>query len=165
LALKVRPIRLRPSRWKWRLGLAAGPAFWPLPALAIQTHGHPEGLYAHQMGHVVFLGAMIYVCWEIWRRQLSDRPGFRRLFWACLLFGAWNVLTFWGHWAEEGLDSGAIDRQAGYLFRHLHITDLGGLIYYLASLDHLILIPALWLFYAGLRAFLAEQQAEAREKP
>jgi hypothetical protein len=151
--------RLAPLR-KWRFMVAAGLALWPLPALAIQTHGHPEGLYAHQMGHVAFLGAMIYVCWQLWRRRLLVRPGFQRLFSACILFGVWNVLTFFGHWAEEGLDPGAIDRQAGHFFRQLHITDLGGLIYYLATLDHLILIPALWLLYLALRAFLREQQQQ-----
>jgi hypothetical protein len=150
---------------KWRFILASGLAFWPLPALAIQTHGHPEGLYAHQLGHLAFLAAMIYVCWEVRRRRLLSRPGFPALFWACLLLAGWNLLTFWGHWAEQGMDPGAIDSRAGYLHQLLHITDLGGLIYYLASLDHLILVPALWLFYLGLRAFLAEQQAKARAKP
>ncbi len=74
------------------------------------------------------------------------------------------MLTFCGHWAEEGLDPGAIDRQMGHLFRQLHITDLGGLIYYLASLDHLILIPAFWLFYLGLKDFLASQQKELAQQ-
>jgi hypothetical protein len=153
------------SRFReWRFGLAFGLALWPWPAWAIQTHAHPEGLYAHQMGHVAFLGAMIYVCWQIWRSHLLSRPGFRHLFWACILFGCWNVLTFCGHWAEEGLDPGAIDRQGGHLFRQLHITDLGGLIYYLASLDHLILIPAFWLFYLGLKDFLAGQQKELAQR-
>lgn len=143
---------------KWRFIFISGLASWPLPALAIQTHGHPEGLYAHQLGHVAFLGAMIYVCWQLRRRRLLVRPGFQRLYWAGILFGLWNVLTFLGHWAEEGLTPEAIDRQAGHFFRQLHITDLGGLIFYLATLDHLILVPALWLLYRALRAFLAEQQ-------
>ena len=62
----------------------------------------------------------------------------------------WNVLTFCGHWAEEGLDPGAIDRPPDIFSDNCTSTDLGGLIYYLATLDHLILIPALWLFYLGL---------------
>jgi hypothetical protein len=165
MPLKARIWRREPSLRRWRLGLAAGLALCPWPALAIQTHGHPEGLYAHQLGHLVFLAAMIYVCWEIRRRRLPSRPGFPALFWACLLLAAWNILTFWGHWAEQGLNPGAIDSRSGYLHQYLHITDLGGLIYYLASLDHLILVPALWLFYLGLRAFLAEQQAKAGTKP
>jgi hypothetical protein len=153
-------MRQEASLGKWLIGLAASLTLGPLPAFAIQTHGHPEGLYAHQMGHIIFLAAMIYVCWQIWQRHLGSRPGFRCLFWACSLFAAWNLLTFWGHWAEEGLDPAAIDSRAGYLFRQLHINDLNGLIYYLATLDHLILIPALWLFYLALRAFRIEQKAK-----
>jgi hypothetical protein len=151
----------QPSLWRWS-GLMALILFWPLPAFAIQTHGHPEGLYAHQLGHCAFLGAMLYVCWQLRQRRLLARPGFRRLLWACILFAVWNVLTFWGHWAEERLDPMAIDRQAGHIFRQLHITDLNGLMYYLASLDHLILIPAFFLFYLGLRAFLVDQNEMAK---
>lgn len=152
------------SLGRWWLGLAAWLIpWWPWPAWAIQTHSHPEGLYAHQMAHLAFLGAMIYVCWQIWRRGLLSRSGFQHLYWACILFGLWNVLTFCGHWAEQGLDAGAIDSASGHLFSYLHIHDLGGLIYYLATLDHLILIPALLLYYLALRAFRTEQLA--KEKP
>ncbi len=137
--------------------MALGLIFRPRLAWAIQTHGDPEGLYAHQLGHIVFLIAMIYVCWQIWRQDLKARPGFTRLFWACILFGAWNILTFIGHIAEEQLDPSAIDRSAGYLWRTLHITDLNGLLYYLAKLDHLILVPAFLLLYLALRAFRRRQ--------
>ena len=90
----------------------------------------------------------------------SPAPGFGIYFGPAYFLAGWNVLTFCGHWAEEGLDPGAIDRQGGHFFRQLHINDLGGLIYYLATLDHLILVPAFWLLYLGLKAFLAGQQKE-----
>jgi hypothetical protein len=144
-------------RWQWRLGWTLALTLAPECALAIQTHGHPEGLYAHQLGHVAFFGAMLSICWQIWQRGLINRRGFHRLFWASLLFAAWNVLTFWGHIAEEHLDPAAIDARAGHLFRQLHINDLNALIFYLAKLDHLILIPALIVFFLALRAFRAEQ--------
>jgi hypothetical protein len=143
--------------WAWWLGLAAGLVREPRAAWAIQTHGHPEGLYGHQMGHVIFFAAMVYICWQIWRRQLLGRPSFRGLFGASLLFAGWNVLTFFGHIAEEALDPAAIDSRGGYLLRDLQITDLNGLVYYLAKLDHLILVPAFLMLYLGLRAFRAEQ--------
>jgi hypothetical protein len=149
------------KRWWWVLmaWLLAG---WPGSAWAIQTHTNPEGLYAHQMGHLAFLGAMIYVCWQIWRRGLLFRRGFHYLYWACLLFGVWNILTFIGHWAEERLNPAAIDSGGGYFYRQLQIHDLNGLIYYLATLDHLILIPALLLYYLALRTFWSEPRE--REK-
>lgn len=148
-------------RWLWGVSLGAGLALAPHPVLAIQTHGHPEGLYAHQLGHLAFLGGMIYLCWQIWRRRLLSRAGFRWLFLAGSLFAGWNLLTFFGHWAEERLDPGAIDASAGHLWRQLHIIDFNGLLFYLAKLDHLILIPALVALYLALRAFLAEQREMA----
>ncbi len=127
------------------------------PAWAIQTHGDPEGLIAHQLGHIVFLGAMIFVLIQLRRRGLGAQPGFSRLAWAAILFGVWNVLTFVGHIAEENLPATAIDRQAGHLGRTLHITDLNGLVFYLAKLDHLVLVPAFLLLYLALRTFRRQQ--------
>lgn len=138
---------------RWCLGLTTVFLLVPQLAWAIQTHGDPEGLYAHQMGHVVFFVAMLFVCYQIKRRGMEARPGFARLYWACILFGAWNILTFMGHIAEERLDPAAIDRQGGHLWRTLQITDLNGLLFYLAKLDHLLLVPAFWLLFLALRTF------------
>jgi hypothetical protein len=153
-----------------RLGLAARRAglqvlAWALAlcpqwAWAIQTHGDPEGLYAHQMGHVLFWTAMVFVCVQIRRRGLKNQPGFSRLYWAAILFAVWNMLTFIGHFAEEKLDPGAISRGVGHLDRTLQITDLNGLIFYLAKLDHLVLVPAFWLLFRALQAFRRQQRGE-----
>lgn len=129
----------------------------PAPAWAIQTHGDPEGLIAHQLGHIVFVAAMLFVCIQLRRRGLRAQPGFSRLYWAAILFMVWNVLTFVGHIAEENLPATAIDRQAGHLGRTLHITDLNGLVFYLAKLDHLVLVPAFLLLYLALRTFRRQQ--------
>jgi len=137
----------------WGLALVLCPKW----AWAIQTHGDPEGLYAHQMGHLVFWAAMLFVCFQIRRRGLKNQPGFSRLYWAAILFAVWNMVTFIGHFAEENLDPGAIGREAGHLGRTLHITDLNGLIFYLAKLDHLVLVPAFWLLLQALRAFWRQQ--------
>lgn len=140
--------------------LAVALALCPQWAWAIQTHGDPEGLYAHQMGHVLFWAAMVYVCVQIRRRGLKNQPGFSRLYWAAILFGVWNMLTFIGHFAEEKLDPGTISRGVGHLDRTLQITDLNGLIFYLAKLDHLVLVPAFWLLLRALQAFRRQQRGE-----
>ena len=58
---------------KWWLGLMVGLAVvGPQSALCIQTHGHPEGLYAHQMGHVVFLERLLSPAWD-WPMKRSPR--------------------------------------------------------------------------------------------
>ncbi|AEB10580.1 hypothetical protein [Desulfobacca acetoxidans] len=130
----------------------------PRAAGAIQTHGPPEGLYVHQLGHLCFLTAMVFICLVIWRRGLRRQRGFRYIFRAGILLALWNLLTFWGHWAEERLSPTAVSDQAGYFSRQIQITDLPTLLYYLAKLDHLILVPAMLMFYLGLRAFASEGQ-------
>lgn len=125
----------------------------PAPVWAIQTHGDPEGLYIHQLGHLLFLAAMVYIIWQIHRRKLTDHLGFRQLMRGAYLLAAWNLVAFIGHWAEEKLPREVFLPGAGYFFRQLEIRDLKALVYYLAKLDHLILVPALFFFYQGLRTF------------
>ena len=38
-------------------------------AWALQSHGAPEGIYVHQMAHVLFMGALAYLYWHTRRSQ------------------------------------------------------------------------------------------------
>lgn len=144
----------------WGLLLLLGIWLLPWPVWAIQTHGDPEGLYIHQLGHLLFLGAMGYIVWELRRRRLTRHPGFRHLARAALLLGLWNLLAFIGHLAEERLPREVFLPGSGYFFRKLLVQDLTALIYYVAKLDHLILVPALLFFYLGLRQLLRQPPRE-----
>lgn len=134
----------------------------PAPVWAIQTHGDPEGLYVHQIGHLLFLAAMAYIIWQIHRRKLTDHLGFRQLIRGAYFLAAWNLLAFIGHMAEEKLPREVFLPGTGYFFRQIEVRDLNALLYYLAKLDHLILVPALFFFYLSLCAF--RRQPPPREE-
>ncbi len=130
------------KRWRHAAFLAPlGVAAMVRPAWAVQIHGGAEGLVAHQVGHVLFAGCTVYLLW-LSRRNRWQGPGwghFKGFLWLTIL---WNVLTFSGHWAHSSLPDSAFvvvgGREVGF-----HVDSLAGLIFYCASLDHLVLLPAL----------------------
>lgn len=139
---------------------------WAHPdcAWALQSHGAPEGLYVHQMAHIHFFGALLYLYWDI-RRSSFEGRGWNYLQWFCILMALWNVVAFAGHAASLTLDMSHFSSGYNYLQATLlaPIT-LNKFIFYLAKFDHLICVPALYLLFIGLRSFYRDvEKQEARE--
>jgi len=127
--------------------------FSPDSAWALQTHGPPEGLYVHQMAHVLFMGALIYLFWDI-RRSSFQQRGWVYLQLFCLLMFLWNFIAFTGHEAHHHMKPTDFFYGDSYFQTKLifPLTSLK-LTYYLTKLDHLISVPALFFLYLALRAF------------
>ncbi len=127
--------------------LAAGPAW------ATQTHGEPEGLYAHQMAHLFFIFAMGLLIYWLRRRHLVKEKAWRYIQYSAMLLILWNIDTFAVHFLDEQIDlirTGTLDTW------HMRIETAEGHaylgpIYYLAKLDHLLCVPALLFLYLGLK--------------
>ncbi len=130
----------------------------PASSWAIQTHGSPEGLYVHQMAHLFFAGALVYFYWTIRRSAFAARGWrFLQLFCICMIF--WNLITFTGHAMNLLLHQSDFSSDQGYW----HEVMLGPItpvkwIYYLATLDHLVCMPALFFLYLSLRAFYDDEK-------
>lgn len=147
-----------------RLAIGAGVPGFVLcgaqAALATQSHGAPEGLYAHQMAHILFifsLGVLIY-----WLREhsLTRDPGWRYVQYAAFFLILWNMDAVLAHYLDGRLGLFAIVDEGGWEARiHLaHGTDRLLLLYFFAKLDHLFCVPGIVFLYAGLRRLL--QQVE-----
>ncbi|MDW7772371.1 MAG: hypothetical protein SCH71_05705 [Desulfobulbaceae bacterium] len=126
--------------------------FMIVPAWALQTHSEPEGIYVHQMAHLLFMAALAYLSWDIRRTSFSGRGwGYMQLF--CLSMFLWNVLAFTGHGIEYFLGPENF-LQGGYWHnRLLGPMTMNKQIYYLAKLDHLVCVPALFFLFLSLRTF------------
>ncbi len=134
-------------------------------ALALQVHGPPEGLYVHQMAHLHYFFALVFFLWYIRRAAFTSR-GWRFLQLFCLLMGLWNILAFVGHIAASNVEPEALLQGSHYLsLRLLPPYSINNLVYYLAKLDHLLCMPALFCLYMAIRTFYRSAVTEMGEKP
>jgi hypothetical protein len=146
------------------LAVAAG---WlaPISALAVQEHGAPEGLYAHQFAHLFFVASMGLLIFWLRQRRLVKQAGWRCIQYAALFFIFWNIDAATAHLLDEQLAVVDIRKTDPWAV----IIDTGdspavlAWIYYAAKLDHLLCVPALLFLYAGLRRLLNETEARSPE--
>jgi hypothetical protein len=121
----------------------------PRTALALQPHGHPEGLYVHQMAHVLFVFAMLFLLYHLKKERL---PGLRWFTGAGILFVLWNLNALVGHTAEVYVEPRDFLGGPADLSRRLLMSGPAAWTYYATKWDHLILVPAFILLYFGLQA-------------
>ena len=134
-------------------------AFWwiffnPDIVLATQTHGGPEGVYAHQIAHLFYALSMGFFIHWLRERKLVEESGWRFIQYAAFFLILWNLDAFLVHFLEQtGLRSIQINAQNGN----------NGLetLYYLAKLDHLLCVPALFFLYLGLKRLLKASHPES----
>jgi hypothetical protein len=146
-----------------RLSSLAVAAGWLAPeaALAVQEHGAPEGLYAHQIAHLFFLGSMGLLIYWLRQRKLVRAAGWRYIQYAALFFIFWNLNAYTAHLLDEDLAIVDVQRVSAWTVR-IDVGDLPqavGWLYYAAKLDHLLCVPALLFLYFGLRRLLKDAEA------
>lgn len=133
-------------------------------AAALQTHNGSEGIVVHQFAHFQYGAALLYLLWDI-RRSAFTGTGWKYLQRFCWLMVLWNILTFAGHFAQVSLPEQDISMDDGYLsaFLLLPLT-FGKWIYYIAALDHLISVPALFCLFLAMRTFYFSAEAHKEAK-
>ena len=132
-------------------------------AFATQAHGGSEGILVHQLGHVFFMlsmGAFVY-----WTRdsRLFSHAGWRYIKYAAALLVLWNMDVILVHFLEEQAALISVERVSSLMI-DIHSVGNSGFLeyfYYLARLDHLICVPALFFLYTGLKKLLATYKRPA----
>lgn len=132
------------------------------PVWATQTHDEPEGLVVHQLSHLFFIFSMGLLIYWLRQRKLVKQKAWRYIQYGALLFILWNLDTFCVHLLDEQVDLIRI-RQLDDLHLQIDAADpyrYLGVIYYIARLDHLLCVPALFFLYLGLkRLYHCEDQS------
>jgi hypothetical protein len=137
----------------------------PLPVLAVQEHGAPEGIYSHQGAHLFFVASMGLLIFWLRQRRLVREAGWRYIQYAALFFILWNIDAFTAHFLDE--QSGVL-KTAMAAPGQIRIevgANLSALawFYYLAKLDHLLCVPAMLFLYGGLRRLLKDAVQRRKE--
>ncbi len=121
------------------------------PAHAIQSHGPPEGIYVHLIGHVLFGLAMIGFAVRIRLSHLSVRKSWQLMALGALLFAFWNGWAFIAHvLATQIPATDFVNNEQGvrmWVALHTPIDVL----YYIFKMDHLLCVPAILFIYLSLR--------------
>lgn len=140
--------------------------FFSGKAMATQTHGGLEGVYAHQFAHLFFIFSMGILIFWLRERKLVQEKGWRFIQYSAIFFILWNIDTFLAHLLDEQLEIISVSKiDAARIL--VESSRGGGLIeafYYAAKLDHLFCVPAMWFLYSGLRCLLKESETGLREE-
>lgn len=130
----------------------------PASGWALQTHGAPEGIYVHQLAHVLFMAALGYLYWHTRKTQHRQSSGWRYLQVFCVLLSLWNGAAFLGHEMLGHLSAmDLINRGTWQEELALPFTPTK-LVYYVTRLDHLLFVPALAALVISLRTFCREAE-------
>ncbi len=125
-------------------------------------HLAPEGLYIHQMGHILLSFSMGILIYWLRERRLVQAAGWRYIQYAAVFFILWNIDSMVAHYFDERND--IFERiDAGTWHGYVHLTHEDwelALMYYLAKMDHLLALPAMVFLYAGLRRLLEQARTE-----
>ncbi len=140
--------------------------FWllaaPVPALATQAHGDPEGIVAHQIAHVVFIVSMALLIYWLRKRRLVEQAGWKYIQYAALFFILWNLDAFLAHLLDEQLEWIRVEK-IGFWQQRITVAkgpDILAHVYYLIKMDHLLCVPAVLFLYMGLNRLLRTLPSE-----
>ncbi len=125
-------------------------------AWALQSHSAPEGIYVHQMAHVLFMASLGYLYWHTRRTQELTSKGWIFLQLFCILLFSWNVIAFTGHEAFEHLTATDFIYKNTWQEQLVSPITFIKVLYYITKMDHFLMVPALAALAFSLRTFYLE---------
>ncbi|SDP15205.1 hypothetical protein [Desulforhopalus singaporensis] len=135
----------------------------PGPAWALQSHGAPEGICVHQMAHILFAGALAYLYWHTRKSPAIASRGWRYLQYFCGILIAWNLLAFTGHELYELLTPEDFINKDTWSEQLSPPLSGVKIIYYIAKMDHVFMVPALFYLVRSLKTFYREARLEVNK--
>jgi hypothetical protein len=144
------------------LSISAWGVINPTHALATQSHGAPEGIYAHQIAHIFFMLSMVFFIHWLRDKKLVKETGWRYIQYAAFFLILWNIDAFLVHLLNDQLQLVQI---LNINSSNIHLSVGNGskgleTLFYFAKLDHLFCVPALLFLYSGLKRLLKASHSE-----
>ncbi len=134
--------------------------FYGNSALATQEHDGPEGMYVHQMSHIFFAFSLCLLIYWLRHRELVKKTGWRYIQYSAVFFILWTFDAFTVHLLSEHKNFICAESVGSWQIRITAFNAYHGLeyFYFLAKLDHLLCVPAIFFLYAGLKSLLKETE-------
>lgn len=126
-------------------------------AFALQVHPEPEGLYVHQIAHLLFAFAMLFLLLFLHKYPLGTGKGWFYFKLSLLFFLIWNINGFIGHWMETKLPDDAVTKVKPFFLSFINLPLSSWLVlYYTCKLDHLWCVPAMFFLVLALKHFCTD---------
>lgn len=122
----------------------------PDKALAFQPHAY-SGLYIHQLAHFFLIVSLVFFAVKARQTRLASLKGWRHIIGGTWLLILWSGATMVGHFLDLDLSEDAIFLPPGTSIPHLHLAGWQEALFYILKFDHLLAVPAMFLFYRGLK--------------
>lgn len=129
----------------------------PDEALAFQPHAY-SGLYIHQLAHIFLIVSLFFFAAKARQTHLVSLTAWKYIIAGTWLLMLWSAATMVGHFLDLHMDENSIFLPPGADIPVLRLNGWEEALYYLLKFDHLIAVPAVFLFYRGLK-LLREKQA------
>lgn len=128
--------------------------FFPEIVQAFQAHGPKEGLFVHQLGHICFWAVMVWLYFMIRNSSFRQKKCWRFIARGSAMLALWNLVAFTGHIISRYYSfnqcSAGLPQDQTLIFW----------IWYVCKLDHIVCVPAMFFFYAGLKRLLGQLKTE-----
>lgn len=126
-------------------------------AWAVQPHAGPEGYYAHQSAHLLFLFSMVYLIVLLGKPAVRRLSGWQYIRLASLFFLLWNADAFVAHLMEWLM----VPREKYIIGSWMLSDDLKSEVYYVTRLiEYFFLVPAFLLMALGVRRLKKQLERE-----
>lgn len=139
---------------------------FPELLFAVQTHPHPEGLYVHQFGHVLFILAMLFFLVYLNLKPLGMGRPWLYFKLSLFFFLLWNVNAFFAHWTEVIIPDSHFNKHGNIIYHYikepLTFIDIA---YYILKLDHFWCVPAMFFMVLALRSFYKDVKKQMNLAP
>jgi len=130
----------------------------PDTALAFQPHAY-SGLYIHQLAHFFLIVSLFFFAVKARQTRLASLKGWRHIIGGTWLLILWSGATMVGHFLDLDLSEEAIFLPPGTSIPHLHLAGWQEALFYILKFDHLLAVPAMFLFYRGIKLLRTGQTA------
>jgi hypothetical protein len=132
----------------------------PENALAFQPHAY-SGLYIHQFAHFFLIVSLFFFAMKARQTRLASIKAWQYIIAGTWLLMLWSGATMVGHFLDLNLSEDALFLPPGADIPMLRLTGWQETLYYILKLDHLIAVPATFLFYRGLKLLRKGQKTPA----
>lgn len=139
----------------------------PGNALAFQPHAY-SGLYIHQFAHFFLIVSLFFFAMKARQTRLASIKAWQYIIAGTWLLMLWSGATMMGHFLDLNLSEDALFLPPGADIPILRLAGWKETLYYTLRLDHLIAVPATFLFYRGLKLLRKGQKtpsASGQDRP